>query len=296
MPPRSVTLLIVAFWLATAGWFAWREVWPYLRTGDPPAYTIDLIEEARQLPIHWDVLQDDKKVGKAVTQIKYNPADDTFALEGKFELTSLAGGLAKAEVNNVYQVTREGDLQSVNADATVSLPAFSYAVTAHVEGPVRDGRFLPEGQIRLPGQVQEVKFDPVEVSGNGNVLNPLHPVNRITGLRPGRSWQVPLFDPLAVLSSARIEGKGGTDPVVQILSALLRGQGGPAQFRRLNATVLDAPQLLPWDGRDEPCLVVEYRDGDLSARTWVRQRDGAVLQQEANLRGEQLLLKRITFK
>jgi hypothetical protein len=287
-----VTLLIVAFWLAASGWFFWREVWPSLRAGDPPPYTIDLIEEARQLPIHWDVLQDGKKVGKAVTQIKYNPADDTFALEGKAELTQLFGEL-KAEVLSTYHVTRAGDLQGVNADATLSLPAHGYAVTGHVECPVRDGFFRPEGRVNLLGQQQELKFDPVEVSGRGNVLNPLHPVNRIDGLRPGRSWQVSQFNPMAVLASARIEGKNGNDPLVQTLTSLLRGQ---EQFRKLNATVLEGTQPLTWDDHEERCLVVEYRDADVSARTWVRQKDGTVLQQEVGLGGDRLVLKRVSYK
>ena len=40
----------------------------------------------------------------------------------------------------------------------------------------------------------------------------------------------------------------------------------------------------------------EYRDGDLGARTWVNQKNGIVLQQEANLRGDQIVLKRVTTK
>jgi hypothetical protein len=38
--------------------------------------------------------------------------------------------------------------------------------------------------------------------------------------------------------------------------------------------------------------VIDYRAGDLTARTWVRQSDGLVLQQEAMFLGDRLVLKR----
>jgi hypothetical protein len=296
MPPRFVTVLIVLFWLGTGAWFFQREVWPSLRSGDPPPFVIDLVDEARQLPIHWDVFQGDKWVGEAITQIGYDQADDSFRLEGKFQLTGLAAGLAKSEVKSTYRVTRAGELRQVDAHVELAVPVFVFSVVADIGGPVQDGTFLPEGTVTLPGQTQKIEFDPVPLSGRGSVLNPLHPVNRLTGLRPGRTWQIPLFDPLAVLTAARFEGKNTKDPAMLAVMALLQGHGNGSQFRRLNATVLDGTQSLFWDKHEEVCQVIEYRDGDLGARTWVRQKDGTVLQQEANLRGDQIVLKRVSTK
>jgi hypothetical protein len=296
MPPRFVTVLVVLFWLGTSAWFFQREVWPSLRSGDPPPFVIDLVDEASQQQIYWKVFQGDKEVGKAITHIAYDQADDSFRLEGKFELSGLAAGLARADVKSMYRVTRAGELRQVDAHVELGVPAFLFSVSAEVGGPVQDGTFQPEGKITLPGQTQKIEFDPVPVTGRGSVLNPLHPVNRLTGLRPGRAWQIPLFDPLAVLTSARIEGKNTRDPAMLALMALLQSNGTGSPFRRLNATVLDDTQSLFWDDHEEVCLVIEYRDGDLGARTWVRQKDGTVLQQEANLRGDQIVLKRVSNK
>jgi hypothetical protein len=161
---------------------------------------------------------------------------------------------------------------------------------------VQDGTFQPAGQITMPGETQKIEFDPVPLTGRGSVLNPLHPVNRLTGLRPGRTWQIPLFDPLSVLTAARLEGKNTKDPAMLAVMALLQGNSNGSQLRRLNATVLAGVQSLSWDDQEEVCQVIEYRDGDLSAHTWVRQKDGIVLQQEANLRGDQMVLKRVSTK
>jgi hypothetical protein len=299
MPPRFVTVLIVLFWLGTGAWFFQREVWPSLRSGDPPPFVIDLVDEARQLPIDWVVFQGDKKVGKAITQIGYDQADDSFRLEGQFVLTDLVGGVVKVEVKSMYRVTRAGELRQVDAHVDMSFPAFLFAVAGDFGGPVQDGTFQPEARVTFPGETQKIEFDPVRLSGRGSVLNPLQPVNRLTGLRPGRTWQIPLFNPLQVLTAARIEGKNAKDPaMVMVLTvmALLKGKGTPGEFRRLNATVLDGTQSLFWDDHEEICLVIEYRDDDRSARTWVRQKDGTVLQQEVNLGSDQLVLKRVSTK
>ena len=57
MPPRSVTLAIVVFWLATLGWFCQHDLWPRLRRGDRPPYDIDLAGEvtSRGVPRRWVV-------------------------------------------------------------------------------------------------------------------------------------------------------------------------------------------------------------------------------------------------
>jgi hypothetical protein len=322
MPPRFVTVLVVLFWLGTSAWFFQRELWPSLRGGDPPPFVIDLVDEARQLPIDWHVLQGDKKVGKASTQIAYDQADDTFRLEGTFELNYefklfLLGRIStKAKVENMYRVTREGELLEVKTHATLTIPSMlgefggrplegaggeqtppgGYEIKGEIAGPVRDGSLQPTGKVVVPGEVQEIQFDPVPLSGRGSVLNPLHPVNRLRGLRPGRTWQIPLFDPLALLSAAKVEAKGGKERESAVLAILGILKGNGSQFRRLNATVLDGTQSLFWDDHEETCQVIEYRDGDLNAHTWVRQRDGTVLQQEANLRGDQIVLKRVSTK
>jgi hypothetical protein len=299
MPPRFVIVLVVLFWLGTSAWFIQREVWPSLRGGDPPPFVIDLVDEAQHQQILWEVFQDDKRVGKALTHIAYDEADDSFRLEGQFVLSELFAGMVRIEVKSMYRVTREGDLREIHAHADLSLPRSSYAIAGEFGGPVQDDTFRPEATIILPGETQKIEFDPVHLTSHGSVLNPLQPVNRLTGLRPGRTWQIPQFNPLQVLAAARIEGKNTKDPIMVTLLAVmtfLRDSRTANQFRRLNATVLEDTQTLSWDDHEETCLVIEYRDEDRDAHTWVRQKDGTVLQQEVNLGGDRLMLKRVATK
>ena len=48
MPARPLLLAILFFWVATTGWLFYKELWPHLRSGQPPPYTIDLADEARR--------------------------------------------------------------------------------------------------------------------------------------------------------------------------------------------------------------------------------------------------------
>jgi hypothetical protein len=245
------------------------------------------------------VLQGNKKVGKATTHIVYDPASFTFRLEGQFVLSGLAGGAARLEVRSMYRVTREGELREVDAHVELGFPAAALTFTGEFGGPVQDDTFQPEARIMVSGETQKIEFDSVPLSGRGSLLNPLQPVNRLTGLRPGRTWQIPLFNPLQILTAARIEGKNTRDPaMVTVLTvlALLKSNANVGQLKRLTATVLDGTQSLFWDDHEETCVVIEYRDGDRSAHTWVRKKDGTVLQQEFDMGGEQLVLKRVSTK
>jgi hypothetical protein len=104
----------------------------------------------------------------------------------------------------------------------------------------------------------------VAVPGQRGVLNPLHPVNRVVGLRPGQSWRQAVLDPTAM-----------------VLAGLLPGWP-PPEPAWWTATVRPRPQPLDWAGEEVACLVIDYHssEGD-EAACWVRHTDGLVLRQEA---------------
>ncbi|MBX3438042.1 MAG: hypothetical protein KF861_11170, partial [Planctomycetaceae bacterium] len=64
MPPRWLSLLIVACWLVLNSWLFYRELLPRLLPGQPPPLTVDLVEEAqtRRISTVWSVLQNGKDV------------------------------------------------------------------------------------------------------------------------------------------------------------------------------------------------------------------------------------------
>jgi hypothetical protein len=94
-----------------------------------------------------------------------------------------------------------------------------------------------------------------------------------------------------LIGSAKLEGK--SDPALATVLAWLKSNNTTPRFRKVTAVVLSETQTLVWNRAKQECLVIEYTEGDLSAHTWVRERDGRVLQQEAKLRGDTLLLRRM---
>jgi hypothetical protein len=309
MPARHYIAAIILFWVATAGWLFYREFWPALRPGEPPPFNVDLVDEARQMPIQWTIHRgpEEEKIGFATTRVQYHENDDTFDLQGDYRIDLKAGNVGKitAHSTSIYRVTRDSELRSITADARLTLePAPTWPeklrIEGHVEGPVRDGAFLPEGHVQLVVNDKvtwrrRLLLEPVPVEGRGSVLDPLHPVNRIPGLRGGQHWRVPHFDPIAItLSGARFEGKSNEvgalfQIALELFAASLKEK---AMFPDLDAEVEREPAVLAWGGRIESCRVIHFRGHDLTATTWVRESDDLVLQQEATVMGDRLVLKR----
>src|SRR5437879_3167651 len=76
MPSRWVCLSIVAFWLAPTGWLFWTDVLPELTPGQPPPFTIDLLDEVNQKYSEalWMVSINGKETHKAITRVRQHLA------------------------------------------------------------------------------------------------------------------------------------------------------------------------------------------------------------------------------
>ena len=284
MPARPYVLAIVVFWMALTSWLVRREVWPYFRSGEPPPYTIDLADEARQHAeaIRWNILRGGKVIGVAMTKVTYRDSDDTFELHNDIEKLDLgmSGLLQVKGMKGLIRVSREGKLREIQADFGFNFSGLA-DVQAHVEGAVKDQYFTPRCRIVYvlgrgladPGLTnKEITLDPIPVPSSVSVLNPLHPVNRIAGLRHGQHWRMPLVDPLR-------------DAVAGIL-------GTRPGLRFLEADVLPESKTCLYNSKDWPCLVVEFRGEDMTARIWIREADGIVLRHEATVAGDELVLER----
>jgi hypothetical protein len=295
MPSRTLTLAIVAFWLATVGWFVARDVWPHWRPGEPPPIVIELADEAlrQMVPIRWTFLRNWTKVGTIRTSLDYHESDDTFELNAFSQELTLAGvgpvELLARDYDDRIRVTREGELRGMTTDVKLVLKGVGSELSgrARIEAVLRNGWL--ERRFRLEAGLLgkfEPELEPAEPF-RGSVLNPMHPIPRITGLRPGRHWRQPLTDPRSEIVKAALSrwfGNGPAAPAPDAAPAVLLAQ------------VLPEPQTLEWDMLTHSCLIIEYR-GDLqgdefTARTWVRRSDGSVLRQEVEAHGEKLVLQR----
>jgi hypothetical protein len=266
MPPRWLTLFILAFWAATTGWMVYREVLPRLRANDPPPFAIELTDEVNGPAIIWVVLENGKDIGSGASMVRRMP-DRTFRLYSEFAFkdVNLIPTLKFRKLTSMYRVTAEGALREFEATAQSPI-GIGQDISIHVSGEVEDGFLSP--QIEVSG-FPKVKGAKVQVPVN--VLNPMHLLNKLRGVHEGQSWVIPLLDPV---------------------SANLPGQPAP-EMPLVEGTVV--ADVLTWHAEEVPCFKIEYRPvgaNRIVARTWVRQHDGLVLQQEAHHQGMQLVLQR----
>jgi hypothetical protein len=277
MPPRWLSLAIVAFWLGTTGWLFWSDLWPRYRPGNPPRVTIELTEEAHQgdrpREIRWTVSQNGKDVLSATTYVRYNERDDSFSLHADFRPVFKGGGTVRnLTLNNMtssYRLTREGRLLGMVVDFDLGTAEF------HITGDVQDGVFAPRLRYTVLDKPQDLKLPEVRLPDHCSMLQPLHPVNRIEDLRPGQTWREPCFNPLADSLKAL---------------PLLGGGGSPERY--LSARVLPETRPFTLQRQEKTCLVIEYVGDDITVHTWVEQSSGLVLCQEADLEGDVWVMRR----
>src|SRR5262249_40927906 len=98
----------------------------------------------------------------------------------------------------------------------------------------------------------------------------------VPGLRAGQRWRLPKVDPMALASGTILANLAVDARAPQFLEAEVR------------------TETLTWHRQPTECFLIEYREAGekVSARTWVRQSDGLVLQQLAREAAMELMLIR----
>jgi hypothetical protein len=313
MPNRWLCLAIVAFWLATTGWLFWTEVLPDLVPGQPPPFTIDLVDEAAagRSDIDWSVYQDGRPTHHARTWTRPFPggADwswlqrrstpDDYELGVEMSATARGenegGGVRILHLRSLQLATARGDLLATRTGADLSfvnpLQGKRNRLMLGFTGQVREGRF--ESDVRATvdsdpptgaGHPIEYRFPPVDAPRHGSVLDPRHPMARIRGLRPGQEWRLPMVDPVAAALSAALP----FNPLGQRerwLTARVRPQTEEPP----------TPTEPQWKKRRHPlCLVIDYTAEGVHAHTWVEPTTGLVLLQQAEIDGVDWLMQRDT--
>jgi hypothetical protein len=296
MPARHHVLAIAAFWLAMTSWLVYRDIWPRLRQGGTPHFTIDLTDEASEQTIRWTVYVDAEEKGYARTWVKYAEAEDAYEIHGECKLWFQRRQPLDPdqEFHGKYLVTRDGELVAI--DARIQATILGIEVTAHVGGRVVGNGFEPrlEATGRTPGLTGEtMRFERtlprISVANRGSVLSPMQPLNRIRGLRPGQQWNMPLFDPMKAAAERFLPGTGGDGSGTTVVFAEVSSQPEPLP----EVQVRNKPHAQQISRRaGTPCWVISYTSDDVHGRTWVRASDSVVLRQEMTRHGETMIFDR----
>ncbi|MBI1832410.1 MAG: hypothetical protein HYR84_13285 [Planctomycetes bacterium] len=280
MPSRIVTAAIVLFWLVMTGWLIYREVVPLMLADASPTYTPDLTDEIGSPQVDWKILRNGKRAGRATSQVISND-DRTYTFKSTYRFRQFVIGLA--EIRNmelVYKITDAGKLQflatKVTGDFTLGLEILGKGdTTIELKGQVVDDIFSPrlfinQVEEKLP-EGSDVRFEQT-----GNIVNPMHLLNRLRGLRDGQTWKITMLDPLQGFKK-------------QLPGAFAKQMGVASLIATVSVVTFE------WDHREVACYMIEYREpgkDDVVASTWARKADGLVLQQKSSQMGIDLVLQR----
>jgi hypothetical protein len=307
MPSRPVVVLILLFWLGVLGVVVYREVIPRFFGDEPPAPEFVAIDELSQPTVDWSIFRGpankstDEPIGKMSSRTEYVPADDSFRYVNTYrgvKINQFGIDLTIPSATTTLRVDRDGRLKEQTLRGTAELESRllgKLTATAEASGVVVNGVLEGSATLNSPEYLTEPAtgtFTPVPVP-DGQVLNPLMPVDRLRGVTPGRRWAVRQVDPLR-------EALG--ELLVKGLQDELAKQGGKKKATAV--TLPPSPELLAevlrepvkLDRREGPveCWVIEYKSENppITARTYVRRDDGRVLRQEATAYGERMRFER----
>jgi hypothetical protein len=271
MPPRWLTWAIIAFWVGMTGWLTYQQYSLRQRAGEPPPFTIDLTDEVGANEIAWTVLTKGQKKGQAYSSVKFRRKDHTFALHSWVRANDVLLSKSLVKMISNYRVNQDGELQEIDVELVIELGGNQETLLGGaISGKVDNGIIKLEAWGIFQGKRTKLDLStfgiPSEIKISRNILNPMHMLNKINGLREGQEWVIQLM-----------EVKGFDSVSLPFLLAKV------------------SSQTLSWHGRDILCFLIEYREQNrqrVHARTWVRQRDGLVLQQQAEYMGYELLIQR----
>lgn len=275
MPSRLVTFAIVLFWLGTSAWLFQSEIWPRLEPGVVPPFALYETDDSQPsiLPGRWAAwhsgLNGDPVRYTITTSVVHHDQqkEDEFVLSARmvpWRPGDVLKPLSLKRLETSYRVHRRRMIGFETSVAFRSLdPGALGELNAEFVGEVKDGVCSVRRDKTLKGDGETIDL---EVSRTGTVLMPLHPLDRMEGLRGGNRWGLHLLDPTDSTSAA--------------------ADTAPPRLVWVNAEVRREPQMLRHAGGDmRRCWVVDYSGdgGEVGGSTWVDVADARVLKMTIRL-------------
>jgi hypothetical protein len=300
MPSRLLVLGIAIFWLLTTAWFVTRDLLPHWSANRAPPYSVDLSDEAVRQFVQWRIERDGVPIGTLTTLLRAVEASDIYELSAEcrelplIESTVPVLGrlvISARHYEDRIRVSRDGELRSMETKLDLAIqvgPEQEMIVHAELSAEVRGGKLNRQFHLSAPGWGDfEPALEPTEPI-HGNILNPLNPIHRLQGIRPGQRWRQSVIAPQEEIIRAALAKLPGTGPAAAAF--------GSAEPRSLDAIVRITPEFLETDHGAIECLVIDYRGEwngvEQSAQTWIRRDDGLVMRQQAMTAGRVLVLTR----
>jgi hypothetical protein len=313
MPARPISLIIILFWLCMGVWLFVRDIWPKIRPGEPPAYTLMASDEAQRQgpPSRWNIFHNGFNAYdlEAFTVYREKPDpqgyEDTFEMRAIVRVKQTGPQPPQRRVRSLIRISPDGRLHEVNAQLHIGVMDSEYVFD--VAGPIDNGYLLPGWRIRqfvadgdtearvfdrlkildkTPKFELSLPFQMVKFADHGIVFNPLQPPNRLDVLKPNQEFRMPYAGSVLVLESlgvtlhAHAEGE-------RIERVIERGQ------ETLGRALEDVPlletrvmpnqePLPPWLtdktrlGGVPMCWVIDGNDeySRVHARIWVQASEG----------------------
>lgn len=286
--------MILLFWASTLGYVGYLDIWPRLTRDSAPMAWIDLSDEASQsVPVRWGLYRGDSRSGTVTTQMVYDANRDHFHFVSKYrdfqvEVQPIRCLVPEMELKTT--LNRAGQIHSQTMNGSLVAKFLGQEMgrgSARIECTVQNGVLV--GNCHLESDFFDAIDQPLEPIPvpDGHVLNPLQPVNRLRGLRPGLRWVLyesdPLGDAIANATKQVLAKKGISSllftPKVQDRQSMI-------------ATVSDEPEKLQLKRGEFLCWTIEVRGERGITTIWVRESDGVVMQQTARASGETIRLER----
>jgi len=314
--------LIVAFWLGSTGWLAYREWWRWLGAESPPPINAELADEAIPQSARWRIFRGGADFGHATSSMKFLK-NSTVELETTIDRLRIDMGVLALPIDvqkgvTTQRLTPEGQLLSLASELVlrITFEGGQLEIPAQLEGAVRDGKLYPRCRLgpftysdekksdekksdekkKQPKEVileaRDLVLDPIELA-SGSMINPLQPLPKMV-VKPGQKWQITHVDPLLAATyevGASLLGDllNGPKNGARKIGALSLLKPKPMVIR---AEVLSEPMELIHQDKAISCYVIEYQSTDFKGRTWVQVDNGKVLLQELDRHGDKMTLRR----